>query len=211
MLQPSSDYTTARERLRQAEIALKDQREQVAALRRGLPQGPALPAYTLQDENGPVTLSNLFRSGCTNLAVIHFMYRDEDRAPCPMCSMWADGYNAVVTHIEQHMPVVLVAKATPAKLQAHADSRGWNGLRLLSSAGTSFNRDFGMETEDGSQVPGFSVLQRDAGGTVRQFYTGCAMMGGGHYRGLDMLSPVWNILDLTPEGRGEWFPGLRYD
>ena len=68
-----------------------------------------------------------------------------------------------------------------------------------------------METEDGSQVPGFSVLQRDAGGTVRQFYTGCAMMGGGHYRGLDMLSPVWNILDLTPEGRGEWFPGLRYD
>ena len=124
MLQPSSDYTTARERLRQAEIALKDQREQVAALRRGLPQGPALPAYTLQDENGPVTLSNLFRSGCTNLAVIHFMYRDEDRAPCPMCSMWADGYNAVMSHLDQHLPVVMVAKAPVARLRAHGRNRG---------------------------------------------------------------------------------------
>lgn len=115
MLEPSSDYTAARERLRQAEIALKDRREQVADLRRQLPQGPALPAYTFHSESGEVELTELFRDNSPTLAVIHFMYRDEDTAPCPMCSMWADGYNAVARHIEQHLPMVLVAKSLPEK------------------------------------------------------------------------------------------------
>jgi predicted dithiol-disulfide oxidoreductase (DUF899 family) len=30
-------------------------------------------------------------------------------------------------------------------------------------------------------------------------------------RGLDLLSPVWNIFALTPEGRGDWNAKLDYD
>ena len=212
MLNPSVNYLAASASLRDAEIALKEQREAVAAMRRGLPEGPELPNYFFSTgSNGEqVALSELFRLGCNNLAVIHFMYKAADTSPCPMCSMWADGYNAIQSHIEQHMPMVLVAKAPFAMLSEHAAGRGWGNLRLLSSENNSFNRDFGMETADGGQVPGFSILTKAPDGTMRQFYTGCAMFGNGHYRGLDMLTPVWNILDLTPDGRGEWFPGLQY-
>ena len=220
MLNKSADYEAAREKLRQAEIALKEQREAVAALRRELPQGPALENYrfvegprALNAGDGPeteVALDELFEGGVSQLAVIHFMYKDGDEAPCPMCSMWADGYDAVIPHLQQHMPVVMVAKAPVAKLRAHARSRGWSNMRYLSSGGSSFNADFGVESPDGAQMPGFSVLTKDATGEVRQFYTGYAMNGEGHFRGLDLLSPVWNILDLTPQGRGEWFPSLNY-
>ena len=29
-------------------------------------------------------------------------------------------------------------------------------------------------------------------------------------RGIDLLSPIWNLLDLTPQGRGGWYAGLDY-
>ena len=57
-----------------------------------------------------------------------------------------------------------------------------------------------MEMADGSQLPGFSVLTKGSAGTIRQFYTGCAIFGDGHYRGLDLLSPVLNILGRDVRG-----------
>ena len=134
MLTPSTQYQTAREALRQAEIELKEQREAVAALRRDLPPGPVLQDYAFgygnddsaagDDAEPQVRLSALFRQGCSSLAVIHFMYKPEDQAPCPMCTMWADGYNAVMSHLDQHLPVVMVAKAPVARLRAHGRNRG---------------------------------------------------------------------------------------
>lgn len=134
MLTPSTQYQTAREALRQAEIELKEQREVVAALRRDLPPGPVLQDYAFgygnddsaagDDAEPQVRLSALFRQGCSSLAVIHFMYKPEDQAPCPMCTMWADGYNAVMSHLDQHLPVVMVAKAPVARLRAHGRNRG---------------------------------------------------------------------------------------
>jgi predicted dithiol-disulfide oxidoreductase (DUF899 family) len=29
-------------------------------------------------------------------------------------------------------------------------------------------------------------------------------------QGIDLLSPVWHLLELTPQGRGEWYAGLDY-
>lgn len=217
-LTPSEAYRRDREALRQAEIALKEQREAVAALRRDLPPGPLLPDYTLHE--GPrdlaagdtpveaVQLSTLvppFR----HLVVIHFMYGGNQTNACPMCTMWADGYNAVVEHIQQRANVVLVARGELAELRALARQRGWTNLRLLSSAGNGFNADFAMEDDDGNQMPGVSIVEQTGDG-LRLSYTGCAMMGDGHYRGLDMLSPVWNILDLMPAGRGDWMPSMSY-
>ena len=37
------------------------------------------------------------------------------------------------------------------------------------------------------------------------------MLPDGGFRGMDLLSPLWNFLDLTPEGRGDWMPRVRYD
>ena len=36
------------------------------------------------------------------------------------------------------------------------------------------------------------------------------MAGDIKERGIDVLSPVYNILDLTPRGRGDWYASLDY-
>ena len=41
-------------------------------------------------------------------------------------------------------------------------------------------------------------------------------LGGGKQgqdaRHVDIVWPLWNLLDLTPEGRGtNWYPKVRYD
>ena len=207
----SDDYRQKRAALRVAEIALKEQRETVAALRRVLPTDTPVPKdYTFAEVDGDeirkVRLFDLLSPDNGRLLVYHFMWVPGVPEPCPMCTMWTDGYNAVAPHVERSVPMVVITKQAPRKAREFADGRGWTNLRLLSSWRSSFNMDFGMETSDGAQLPGISVFVKDAAGVVRHFYTASAMMGGGHYRGLDLYSPVWNLLDLLPEGRGEFMP-----
>ena len=34
----------------------------------------------------------------------------------------------------------------------------------------------------------------------------------GNTRHIDIMWPLWNVLDLTPEGRGkDWYPALEYE
>ncbi len=212
----SESYRQKREALRRAEIALKEQREQVAALRRELPDDtPLAQDYVFTEPDGdatrPVRLSELFEPDREALLVIHFMWAPENDQPCPMCTMWADGYNAAAPHVARTVPMVIIAKQDAQTLRTNADRRGWHDLRVLSSGGTSFNKDFGMEMDDGSQLPGVSVFLKGADGQLRHFYTGSALQGDDHYRGLDLLTPVWSMLDLLPNGRGDWFPSLSYD
>jgi predicted dithiol-disulfide oxidoreductase (DUF899 family) len=99
-----SEYRKLRNQLLEAEMALKDQRESVAALRRRLPMGPAVatdyvfregPADILDEAPGQfkdVRLSDLFAPGKDRLIVDHMMWGATDISACPMC---ADGYNAV--------------------------------------------------------------------------------------------------------------------
>ena len=32
-----------------------------------------------------------------------------------------------------------------------------------------------------------------------------------HHRAGDLVDPLWGLLDMTPEGRGDFFPKLKYD
>ncbi len=213
----TDDHRAMREELRRAEIDLKDQRERVAALRRRLPENPVTQRYAFTigsvgstDIGRDVDLADLFKSREKPLMVYHFMYRPDDEAPCPMCTMWMDGFNGVAAHVAQRADLVVVAKAPLDRLRAWAEGRGWRGLRLASSHGTSFNRDFGMESDDGAQWPGVSVFVKKSDRGVAHVYTGSALLGDGNFRGMDQLNPVWNIFDLTPQGRGEFMPQLAY-
>ncbi|WP_420349933.1 DUF899 family protein [Pelagibius sp.] len=218
----SAEQRRLRRELMDAEVALKEQREKVAALRRRLPQGTPLETdYVFREgpadlsRNAPAEmtdarLSDLFALGKENLILIHFMFGAAAENPCPMCTMWADGYDAVAEHVSQRAALVLVAKAEIGRLRAFAAARGWNHLRLLSSHDTSFNADFGME-DDFGQWPGVSVFRKGEDGRVYHFYTGSAPIGADLARGIDLMSPVWHLFDLLPEGRGDWFPSLRYD
>ncbi len=220
-LNEPAEYSARREELRQAEVELMRQRERVAALRRRLPPGTPVADYEflegplrLDDGDDPVTtvrLSQLFSSPERALVVQHVMYGKRQTSPCPMCTMWVDGLDAVLRHIEQRADYVVASAADPVALRAHARARGWDHVRLLSCGDNSFQFDFCAEDEEGNQNSTVSVFMLDANGQPRHFYSSHPQMADDiNERGVDLLSPVWNLLDLTPQGRGDWYADLEY-
>jgi len=218
----SDEYVRAREELRLAEIDLMQQRERVAAMRRHLPEGPVVPDYQLleattglrsdDDSVQPVGLAELFTGPDRPLIVYHLMFGKLQTEPCPMCTMWIDGYNGIAAHVERNADFVVVAAAEMAALRAHARGRGWTSLRLVSAGESAFKLDFGSEDPDGHQDSRVSVFTRDRDGKVRHTYTSAPRMSDElAQRGIDLLCPTWHLLDLTPGGRGDWYPSLSYD
>ena len=212
-LSESDEYRRQRDELRVAELDLIDQAERVAALRRTLPADTLVDDYPLIDvaSGDRVRLSELFSAPGRPLILYHFMYGKLQTEPCPLCTMWSDGYNAAAPHLTQNADFVVVAAADPAAIAAHAASRGWNNLRLLSARDSTFKYDLGSEEEDGEQIESISVFTRGGDGSVRHVYSkGAQMADDRRERGIDLLTPVWNLLDLTPNGRGDWYPSLHY-
>ncbi|MEP7342319.1 MAG: DUF899 family protein [Acidobacteriota bacterium] len=217
----SAEYLAKREQLRLAEIESVRQREHVAELRRQLPQGPIVQDYAFQE--GPsnlsagdtpiqtVRLSELFTGPDRSVVTYHFMYGKGQAKPCPMCTSFIDSLNGIAHHLAQNLDLAIVAAADPAALRAHARTRGWNNLRLLSCGANTFKYDLGSEDSEGNQDSEVSVFTRDGDGTLRHFYSAHPMMAADiKERGLDLLNPIWNLLDLTPQGRGDWYAGLNY-
>jgi predicted dithiol-disulfide oxidoreductase (DUF899 family) len=125
--------------------------------------------------------------------------------------MWIDGFNGVAHHVAQNADLVIAAAADPPTLRAHARNRGWHDLRLLSCGDSTFKYDFRSEAEDGSQDSTVSVFTRDADGTIRHSYTAHPTMADDvDQRGIDLLCPTWHVLDLTPQGRDDWYAALDY-
>jgi predicted dithiol-disulfide oxidoreductase (DUF899 family) len=217
----SREYLAKREELRLAEIELMRQRERVAELRRHLPQGAAIQDYSF--EEGPrdlnhgdapassVRLSELFTQPGRSLIIYHLMYGKRNTKPCPMCTAWIDGANGVAHHLAQNLDFAIVAAADLPTLRAHARARGWDKLRLLSAGNSTFKYDLGSENAEGQQDSAISVFTRDADGTLRHFYTAHPWMAADvKERGIDLLAPIWHFLDLTPQGRGNWYASLEY-
>ncbi|MEV4438485.1 DUF899 family protein [Streptomyces sp. NPDC049577] len=217
----STEYLAAREELRLAEIDLMRHRERVAAQRRALPPGPAVADYVFAE--GPsgldagdepvreVRLSGLFTAPDRPLIVYHLMYGKRQTEPCPMCTLWIDGFNGIAHHVARTADFVVAAAAGPPALRQHARNRGWHRLRLLSCGDSTFKYDLGSEDENGEQDSTVSVFTRDPDGTPRHRYSAHPRMAEDiDQRGIDLLAPVWHLLDLTPHGRDDWFPRLDY-
>ena len=220
-LQEPPEYAAKREELRLAELELMRHRERVAEMRRKLPPGAAVPDYVFQE--GPsdldagdapvatVRLSELFSGAGRSLVIYHLMYGKKQMSPCPMCTMWIDGFNGVAHHISQNLDFAIAAAADLPTLRAHARNRGWRNLRLLSCGNSTFKYDLGSEDEEGVQDSTVSVFSRGADGPIRHVYSAHPRMDDEvDQRGIDLLCPVWHLLDLTPEGRGDWFAELSY-
>jgi predicted dithiol-disulfide oxidoreductase (DUF899 family) len=216
----SENYRKARAELLEAEIALRDQCERVAALRRKLPVETNVEDYMLEEgpteleKDGPVSkvrLSGLFADPAKPLVIYQYMYGGAQKRPCPMCTLWIDGFNGVAHHLRQRVNFAIIAQVGVGELRAWGRQRGWHRLRLVSSAGSNFKTDLHFADAGGSQHPGISVFVRSPDGSLKHFYSNSAMMREKLNRGIDLLSPVWNIFDLTPEGRGDWNAKLDYD
>ena len=219
----SAAYRTARDLLLEQEAQLRRATEALAQARRDLPPGGIVGEdYVFQGEGAggattDVRLSELFAPGRDTLVTYGFMFprATDDDGPCPSCTQFLDAFDGVVAHATQRIDVAIVAKAPLPCLLAHARDRGWRRLRLVSSAGTTFNRDYHAETEDGGQAPMMNVFRRD-GDAIRHFWGSELMYApvepGQDPRHGDSIDPLWNLFDLAPEGRGsDWYPALRYD
>jgi predicted dithiol-disulfide oxidoreductase (DUF899 family)/uncharacterized protein YndB with AHSA1/START domain len=218
----SAAYVAAREELRLAEIELMRQRERVAALRRALPPGAEVADYVfaegptdLDAGDGPVRqvrLSELFSGPDRPLVIYQLMYGKLQTTPCPMCTLWIDGFNGVGHHLDQNVDFAVAAAADLPALRAYARSRGWRNLRLLSCGDSTFKLDMNSEDAEGNQDSAISVFSRDAAGAVRHVYTAHPRMDPDiAERGIDLLNPVWHVMDLTPQGRGDWYAELSYE
>jgi len=217
----SPEYLSKREELRHAEIELMRTRERVAELRRSLPKGATIPDYeflegptALSDGDDPVKktrLSELFTSKDRALIVYHFMFGKQQAVACPMCTAWIDNFNGIAHHLAQNIDLAIVAAAEPATLRSFARARGWDKLRLLSAGESTFKYDLGSEDEEGHQDSSMSVFTQDADGAIRHFYSVHPHLGPDiKERGIDEYNPIWNILDLTPQGRGSFYTSLDY-
>jgi len=212
----TAPYRKARNRLLRAEVALRRQVEKVAAMRRKLPAGGKVPQDYVFEEGDPpraVRLSELF-GGRDTLVVYSFMYGPKMAAACPMCTAMLDSLDGAAPHVAQRTNLVVVAKSPIARILAHAHARGWRRLRLLSSAGNTYNADYRGEDAGGAQLPMLNVFVRRRG-AIRHFYGTELLFAraekGQNGRHVDMIWPLWNLLDFTPEGRGrDWYPRLSY-
>jgi predicted dithiol-disulfide oxidoreductase (DUF899 family) len=232
------EYRAARDRLLELELQLRQETEAVAEARRDLPPGGVVPEdYVFRGigadgASTDVRLSDLFAPGRDSLAIYSMMFpRDpgDERpgpqagqtarlplaeGPCPSCTALLDQLDGAVEHVSQHMNFAVVAKAPVERVVAFAEERGWRRLRLVSSAGNTYNRDYLAETPEGDQRPMLNVFHRD-GDVIRHFWGSELFYAptdpGQDPRHVGTLEPVWNFFDLTPEGRpADWDEQLSY-
>ena len=219
----SASYRTARDRLLEQEAELRRVTEDVARARRELPPGGAVPVDYVFQGTGPdgepadVRLSELFAPGKDSLAIYNFMFprSPEEDLPCPSCTQFLDALDGAAKHIAQRANLAIVARTTLPRILAHARARGWDDLRMLSSAGNTYNRDYYGESADGTQqLPMLNVFRLD-GDTIRHFWGSELLFAptdpGEDPRHSDTIDPLWNMFDFLPEGRGtNWYPELSY-
>ncbi len=147
---------------------------------------------TFESMDGEVTLRQLFGRQ-RDLLFIHNMGKR-----CAYCTMWADGLNGLLPHLQDRAAVVLASPDDPKTQHAFAESRGWK-FRMVSTRKTSFNRDLGYESDDGHVWPGVSALYlKDDGEIVRT--------GKDHFGPGDVYCAAWHLFGLLREGTNGWQP-----
>jgi len=221
----SAEYRRARDQLLRAEIDLRRQVESVAAMRRELPIGGLVPEDYVFDRGGDsiedtdtprhVRLSELFARDGASLAVYSFMYGPKMPEPCPMCTSTLDSLDRTAPHAKQRINLAVVAKSPIARIRSFARGRGWRNLLLLSSAANTYNRDYHGATASDAQMPMLNVFVRRDGEIRHTFGSELLFVKpdpGQDGRHVDLIWPLWNLFDFTPEGRGtDWRPSLDYD
>ena len=234
----SAEHRAARDRLLQREIELRRAMEGVAEARRELPPGAVVREdYVFQGvgaDGAPtdVRLSELFAAGKDSLVIYNFMFprhSGDDRpgppggqtallplkeGPCPSCTAMLDQLDGAGEHVSQQINLAVVAKSPLPRILTFAEERGWRQLRLLSSARNNFKRDYHGETADGQQMPMLNVFHCD-GDVIRHFWSTellyAPTVPGQDPRHVATLEPLWNLFDLTPEGRPpDWEEQLSY-
>jgi predicted dithiol-disulfide oxidoreductase (DUF899 family) len=156
--------------------------------------------YELDGPNGKVRLSDLFGDR-KDLLIVHNM-----GASCTYCTLWADGFNGMLSHFENRAAFVLVSPDAPDKQRQFADGRGWK-FRMVSNGDSGFTEDMGFVREyQGklSQWPGFSTFHRGDDGAIQRIAH--ASFGPG-----DPYCSIWHMAGVLKDGVGDWQPQYTYE
>src|SRR5260370_2433455 len=210
----NESYRKARNELLEAEITLRKNVEAVAALRRNLPLGGPLkedyvfeagPSNLNDPPSKKIHLSALFQPGKDTLAIYSYMYGPNMTAPCVSCTSILDGLNGTSPHVRQRINFAVVAKSPLERIRSVASERGWNNLRILSSANNTYNIDYHGENAQGEPRPSLNIFVRHYGKIYHFYHTELLFPPrepGQDGRHVDWISPVWNLPDFTPERPG---------
>jgi len=207
-----AEWLAARKELLAKEKEFTRLRDELSRQRREMPWEKVEKPYVFEGANGKETLAELF-DGRSQLIVYHFMMGPGWKEGCPSCSYLSDSFDGATIHLaHRDTSFAVISRAMLAEIQAFQKRMGWK-FKWVSSFGTDFNYDFQVsqtaEEKAGGKAyynytqqefpseerPGLSVFfQRD--GQVFHTYSTYA-------RGLDILVPTYNLLDLTAKGRDE--------
>jgi predicted dithiol-disulfide oxidoreductase (DUF899 family) len=222
-------------KLLEGEMELRRAIERLAAQRRALPLGGAVPEdYSFEEAiegGGEVRFSELLEAGKDTLVIYSFMFPrwsgdtrpapagetgklPIEETPCASCTSILDSLDGAARHLARVIDLAVVAKSEPARIATFARERGWRNLRLLSSRANNYNRDYHAESAEGDQIPILNVFMRD-GQALRHAWATELMFApreeGQDPRHVDSIWPIWNVLDMTVRGRAAPpdFPSLR--
>ena len=211
----SSAYREARTKLLAEEIELRRHIQRVAQMRRALPSGGEAKDYRfVGSDEKERRFIDLFGKHDT-LFTYYWMYGPERDRPCPMCTSFVGSLDIPAPDIEQRVAMVILSRSPVSRQLEFARERGWRNLKFYQTVGNEFARDYRALQDDGSEGAIVAVWKRD-GDKVRLFW---AAEGGPETAdpGFDPHlapdpTPLWNILDMTPDGRAaDWYPKLEYD
>ena len=191
-----TEWQEALEQIREQEKRLTREHDALAAQRRRLPRVRIDKDYVFQGSAGELRLIDLFE-GRRQLILYHFMFAPGvdgwPDAGCDGCSMVADQIPHLAHLHARDTSFAMVSLAPIEKIEAYRERMGWQGP-WYSSAGSDFNRDFGVTTDE-YEVFGLSVFIREGDEVFRTYFTSG--------RGVETLGTPWTLLDLTPLGRQE--------
>ncbi len=209
----SAEYRQARVALLAEEIELRRHIERVAAQRRALPPGGEARGYRFRDaEDRIVDFAELFGPHDT-LVTYTWMFGPQRKRPCPMCTAFLGALDTPSQDIAQRVGLVVIGRSPVARQLMAARERGWRHLAFYQCVGDDFARDYRALGPNDEEMPALDVWTKQ-GDVVRHFWAG--ELGGTEDPGQDARgapdpTPLWNILDLTPGGRGtDWYPKLSY-
>ncbi len=208
-----AEWLAARKQLLAKEREFTHLRDDLSRQRRELPWVKIVKQYNFESANGGETLEDLF-DGRGQLLVYHFMFAPGWKEGCPSCSFLADSFDAARVHLAQRdTTLAVVSRATLPEIDAFKKRMGW-GFKWVSSFGSDFNHDYHVsfskeELESGKadynfgagidfpseELPGASAFIRKDGQVFHTYST--------YARGLDILLPTYNWLDMTAKGRDE--------
>ncbi len=150
--------------------------------------------YSFTDLNGQVSLSDLFGSKKV-LFAIHNMGQG-----CRYCTLWADGLNSFLPHLEDQFAVVLLSKDSPEVQRQIANSRAWR-FQMASHGGGDYIREQSVKPGE-LNMPGIVCYIKKEGQIYKKNF---ANFGPG-----DLFCTQWHILSLAGICTEEWTPQFNY-